>query len=215
MTSRVSTKLEAHTNFIKRYLRELHTGLPAKILAIDYSKPSVTVKPMLSTRFDDITEEVPVIYDVPLQTLAVSNDVKISIPFKVGGNVALLFSERDSGGFIESGNAFVSNNQNTHGLYPLIAVPMLSAGGVNFEVDPEDIVVQNKKSKLTEKPDGTIIIGNGNGTFKLLPDGSFDINGLKITKDGNLITAKGVDADAHIHDKVQGGNSNSGKPVIS
>lgn len=49
------------------------------------------------------------------------------------------------------------------------------------------------------KNDDTCLITNGAGSFQLEADGTFIINGLRITPDGNLITASGVNVDTHGH----------------
>lgn len=49
------------------------------------------------------------------------------------------------------------------------------------------------------KNDDSCVITNGAGSFELGADGTFTINGLRITPDGNLITASGVNVDGHGH----------------
>lgn len=51
------------------------------------------------------------------------------------------------------------------------------------------------------KKSGECLITNGAGTFILEPGGTFDLNGFRITPDGNGTTANGVSLDGHTHDQ--------------
>lgn len=61
------------------------------------------------------------------------------------------------------------------------------------------------------KNDGTATIFNDNGIFILQPDGEFNINGARITPDGDIITASGVSLNNHYHE--QGADSNGDSEV--
>jgi hypothetical protein len=49
------------------------------------------------------------------------------------------------------------------------------------------------------KNNGEVEIKNDIGNFKLLESGEFNINGARITTDGDIVTASGVSLDKHYH----------------
>ena len=59
--------------------------------------------------------------------------------------------------------------------------------------------------------DGSCVVTNGAGTLLLQPDGEFNINGARITTDGDVITAAGVSLDNHTH--AQGADSDGNGQV--
>lgn len=63
--------------------------------------------------------------------------------------------------------------------------------------------------ELWLKNSGEVIISNGSGTFTLEPGGTFNINGLKITPDGNATTASGVSLSGHTHNQGADSDGNS------
>lgn len=61
------------------------------------------------------------------------------------------------------------------------------------------------------KNTGELVITNGAGTFTLEPGGEFNINGARITKGGDFITAAGVSLDNHTHDQGADSDGNGQK----
>ncbi len=59
------------------------------------------------------------------------------------------------------------------------------------------------------KNSGECLITNSLGTFELEPDGTFVINGLRITPNGNATTAAGVSLDGHSHTQGPDSDGNS------
>lgn len=55
--------------------------------------------------------------------------------------------------------------------------------------------------ELWLKNTGEVLINNGAGTFVMEPGGTVDINGFRITPDGNGTTKNGVSLDGHTHDQ--------------
>ncbi len=200
---------EAIQIFMQKAMRGFHTSVPGVIVGIDYSKPTVDIQPSVETDFGDDykPDTYPVIYDVPLFIpSAGAGKAKITVPVKVGDRASLHFSER---------NPNSKTDLTTHGLYGCYAV-----SGLEGEIDPENIIIQNEIAKATIKPDGTMILSSGNANIIAQPDGNVNINGLIVTPTGNVITSGGVDLDLfyqtylnHLHSGVQRGSSNTDKPV--
>lgn len=55
------------------------------------------------------------------------------------------------------------------------------------------------------RADGSATLGNSKGSIKLNADGSFDINGAKITADGEIINKRGINLSTHRHGGVTTG----------
>lgn len=193
---------------MQKSLRDFHTSVPGTVVGVDLSKPSVDIQPSVSTDFGDDykVDTYPVIYGVPLLVYSGnSGKAKITVPVKVGDKAALHFSER---------NPNDNTDTTTHGMYGCYAVV-----GMEGEVDPTDIVLQNEISKITLKPDGTIILANGPATITAQPDGNVMVNGLTVTPSGNIITKGGVNLESfyqaylqHVHEGVSRGNEITNPP---
>lgn len=57
------------------------------------------------------------------------------------------------------------------------------------------------------KSTGEAALTNANGGLRLLPDGSFNINGVTITPDGRVIDASGVELGTHNHNITSGSSA--------
>lgn len=60
------------------------------------------------------------------------------------------------------------------------------------------------------KNDKTIEISNELGLFKLLANGEFNINGARITLDGDFITSSGISLSNHVHLQNDGNDAGGG-----
>lgn len=118
--------------------------------------------------------------------------------------------------------------------YPLAGdyVALLSQTGTGREsvvgyIDPKNLQKANVGDKriyardantgdqiveLWLKNDGTAIMYNDNGIVTLQPDGEVNINGARITINGDVITAKGVSLNYHYHEQ---GNDNDGDGQVA
>ena len=187
--------------YLKREMRDFHTGVRGVIIEVDYDVPSCTVQPMASTTYENgNVDEFPPIYDVPLQVIAGNNGkAKLTMPVKAGDMVGLTFSER---------NEDDKTDTSTHGLFPGWAITEIfpSGGGkihpenvelwndqVHVSMTPEgDFTLQGPIGQLKVDKTGTFSFTNGAATLEAQVGGAIMMNGAKITPDGNLITAKGV-----------------------
>lgn len=216
--------------YVSRFLRNnMHTNIRARVVAVDYGTPSVDVQPMAFTEFESgTTDRYPTIYDVPvLLPSGAGGKARLTMPIKPGDIVGLSFSERN-----ENDNT----DQNTHQLFAGWAVTQIFTEGNSKPIDPDNVVLENDKGSIVLKPsgdmsinnpkvsaeisaDGNIKFSNGDGNFSMDASGTITANGAKITPDGKIITAKGIDLDDfydryinHTHGGVEGGNSNTRKP---
>jgi hypothetical protein len=74
------------------------------------------------------------------------------------------------------------------------------------------IAASNENFSLVAAPTGTTTINAGDAVIVADAGGQVTINGLQITKDGNMITAAGMDADKHKHAGNLG--SPTGPPIL-
>lgn len=209
-------------NLIQNSLADVHTILPAKITSVDYGSGRASVLPLVKTQIGvNKTIAYPELSGVPLVVMS-GGLARITFPVKSGDTVLVLFSERDptnvlSGTGTEAVNPVLTNYL---GLFPIGVIPCISVAGNAKEISNEDVLLENDQAKLLLKPDGTMNFQNGSATITAKPDGNVEVNGLKITPDGNVITASGVNLNdfyqrflSHVHSGVQSGGSNTGKPV--
>lgn len=210
--------------FFDRKLRGVHTNIRGKITEVDYGAGTVSVQPTAFTEYESGTvDRYPAIHDVPLQ-MPTGNNGKafLSMPVKAGDSVGLAFSERNEDDNTDTG---------THEMSPGWA----ATHGKGKEIDPENVILQNDKASQTLKPGGDILfenelvkvellpsgdvkISNGPGNFEMQKSGDVLVNGAKITKDGKMITAQGIDIDVfwkvfsdHVHGGVQNGDGKTKK----
>lgn len=216
--------------FLRRWMRDnMHTALRGKVVGVDYSGPTVDIQPMAKTVLSDGTEDgYPTIYDVPIQ-LASANKGKarLTMPIKVGDMVGITFSER---------NEDNTSDQATHGLFPAYAVTEIYTPANAKPIDPDKVVLENDKVKVSLSPEGQILIETPKGSFEMSPDGSGSLrnssgyitletsgqvimNGARVTTSGNMITKRGVDLEKfydgylqHIHGGVESGGSSTNVP---
>lgn len=207
-------RMDAALNqWFARQARDIHTGLRARVVDVDYSVPSATVQPLASTNYDDGTvDSFPAIFDVPL-SMPSANGGKagVSLPVKPGDIVGLSFSERNEGD---------SNDMSTHGLFPGWAIIGVHTEGNSMQINPDNVEVWNDKVRLSMTPEGDFTLTgpvgtlkvdkngqmqftNGAATLSANTDGSINMNGAQITPDGNLVTKRGVNMN-DFYDYVMG-----------
>lgn len=81
------------------------------------------------------------------------------------------------------------------------------------------IVEQNQKVTKTMSPDGSYLVSNGAGSFGLLANGNFVVNGVTIDITSLIVTPSDVQAGTvslkdHLTSGVTPGVGNSGPPVV-
>lgn len=227
------TRMDAALNqWFARQARDLHTGLRARVVDVDISIPSATVQPLASTNFDDGTVDAyPAVFDVPLSMPSGNNGkARLTLPVKPGDIVGLSFSERNESNF---------NDVTTHGLFPGWAIIGVHSDGNAMPIHPDNVELWNENVHISLSPEGDYILEtpagklvvdkaglfqftNGQATLSAEPGGTISMNGAKVTPDGNLITARGVNMN-DFYDYVMGhnhpytwtdgaGQGNTGKP---
>lgn len=188
--------------WFKRQMRDVHTSLRARVVSVDYGIPSATVQPLASTTFSDgTTDAYPSVFDVPLQMASGNNGkARLTMPIKAGDIVGLTFSERNEGS---------TGDKTTHGMFAGWAVTSIHSDGNAMPIDPNNVELWNDKVNISMTPEGDFTVKgpvgtlkvdktgqmtftNGPASFTAKTDGTIEMNGAKVTPDGNFITSKGV-----------------------
>ncbi|AXN57972.1 putative baseplate assembly protein [Acinetobacter phage ABPH49] len=244
-TDRLDAALGIYTD---RYMRNnVHTNIRARVVSVNVNGPRVDVQPMAFTVFESGAEDrYPVIFDVPLQLPSGNGGkARLSMPVKPGDIVGLSFSERNENDVNDKNThqlfagwavTEIFTEGNSKPIHPDNVE--LENDKVKFSMTPDgDYTLETPKGSfkllkdgtlsggngagsLTITPEGQITAGNANGGLTIYADGESKFNGGTITKDGNFITAQGVDLNAfwqdyvnHRHSGVQTGSGNTGPKV--
>lgn len=156
--------------FVSRFMRNnVHTNIRGKVVGVNYKGPTIDVQPMAYTEFPNgVVDRYPIIYDVPVHLPSgAGGKARLTMPIKAGDFVGLSFSERNEGD---------NNDQNTHQLFAGWAVTQIFTDGNSKAIDPENVVLENDKAILTQRPNGDTLIENPGVDVQYLADGNVKID---------------------------------------
>lgn len=154
---------------IRSELSDLHTCMPGIVKSVDHAKKTVNVRLCLKRKYidEDSAIELPELAGVPLGFLQTKKAI-ISLPVAVGDDVWVFFSERALEYWKSTKDTdqianriVVPGDTRQHHLSDAVAVPMFKPIASGQPSDPNNILIQNDKGKLTIAPDGKYYIGNG------------------------------------------------------
>ena len=177
----------------------VHTSFPAVIEAINDNN-TVDVLPLVKTKLSDGSQKLyTTIPDVRLQIYsAKKGDTFITVPISVGDNVWVFVSERDVVNVMDSDgqSAKDSTTLTTHDLSDCFCVPCFSVDDNAIPIDPDNIVISNKTTKITIK-EAEVVIETNN--YKVVADSAdFEVDSFNVTS--SSFTHNGTDVGAtHIH----------------
>lgn len=218
--SRIASMLRG---FVDDMLYDVQTNIPAVVTSVNYGNGTLSAKPLIKTKKKggQMYEE-PMVHDVPILTAAGNTGkAKMTFPIKVGDKVVLIMANRDTGTLLNSsGGSIVEPEMDKPlGWYPIGAHACLFVEADANDIDPENIIIKNDKAKFTITNSSTKIETAG-GSAELKASGELNVNGAKISPDGQITTASGVNLDLffqdynlHKHSDVQTGSSNTGTKV--
>lgn len=234
--SRIASMLRG---FVDDMLYDVQTNIPAVVTSVNYGNGTLSAKPLIKTKKKggQMYEE-PMVHDVPILTAAGNTGkAKMTFPLKVGDKVVLIMANRDTGTLLNSsGGSIVEPEMDKPlGWYPIGAHACLFVEADANDIDPENIIIKNEKAKITITPTSilsetesakVIVTSNSTkmetagGSAELKASGELNVNGAKISPDGQITTAAGVNMDTfyndylnHRHSGVQTGSSNTGTKV--
>lgn len=192
------------------------TSIPGHILTFNPETQLAQVQVgIVRVDINDATFEVGPIIETPVYFPGGEFCLEYQIDPGCEGDI--LFSQRCIDGWVQSGGIAANPIGRFHNMQDAMFLP-------GFRSIPNALPnFQNNGVRLRNragtqfawlKNDNTIELANGAGSMLLNDDGSFLINGLTITPDGNVITAAGVNLNTHLHGGVQSGPSNTGVPIV-
>lgn len=178
---------DALSLYLGRQLQEIHTQIPAEVVAVDYDKGTVDVVVLyegISPVDQLLNYKYPTIFDVPVHTYsAQAGKVKITVPIKIGDKGIVKFPEKPMDGF--KGNKVtidLEKNTDTHVLQGICFISEISTETAPVSIDPENLIIQHNTTKITIKKD----------SVEAITDQDFKVNGARITSDGDVITSDGI-----------------------
>lgn len=136
-------------------LCELHTGMPGRIVSYDSATQKASVQPELKRKFrDGAVVDIPVIPDVTV-CMPRAGKAFLSLPLKAGDQVWLMFSERSTDDWKQSGGSVdPSVVPRKHDFADAFCYP----GGYPFNnpapMDSNDVLLVNDQSILKLKTGG-------------------------------------------------------------
>ncbi len=207
--------------YMRSASQQFDTGMPVTVLSVDYNRCLVTVQPNIRTwlEFKDTqiqqlpVEEVPILFED-----ADNGDARVTVPIQEGDTGVLVYASRHTSTFLESDGKTIQDTDAFEGAGFNGATPKLGfrAGmKTKSEARPfekDKIVVEYGKAKSTISKQGEIKSTNGSissvlspdgsgeisntsgGSFKLNPDGTFNINGVIIGIDGSITSPSAISA---------------------
>ncbi|AVD86184.1 Gp138 family membrane-puncturing spike protein [Pseudomonas sp. SWI44] len=192
------------------------TSIPGHVLTFDPGTQLAQVQVgVLRVDINGAEFTVPPVINVPV--CFPGGDFVLEFEVGAGCEGSIFFSQRCIDGWIQSGGVAANPIGRFHSMQDAMFMPgFRSIPGAVSGFANDGVRLRNKAGSqfVWLKGDNTISMQNGAGSFELRADGSFLINGLQITPDGNVITAAGVNLNTHRHSGVTPGTGNSGAPVI-
>jgi hypothetical protein len=200
----------------RELMKGVHTSVPGHILTFDPVTQLAQVQVgIVRVDINDAEFTLKPIIETPVYFPG--GDYCVEYQIDPGCEGDILLSERCIDGWVQTGGVAANPIGRFHNLQDALFLPgFRSRPNALPDFQNNGVRIRNRAGTqfVWLKNDNTIAMENGAGTFQLLADGSFLINGLTITPDGNIITATGVNLNMHIHNGVTPGSGNSGVPVI-
>ena len=210
----VNTFEEALRLYVDNYMRGVYSLLPATVIAVDYSVPSVDCRPSVYNKNSNgDAVKIADILDVPLFVFSADNGNKrITMPVKVGDRVSVLLSDMDTTNVMVNpdADAIVTFNDPNQ-MYPLCALAGFFTPASPKAIDAENIIIEHGSTKVTVKSDKVIIDADVeiNGDVKL--NGSQHTTGTtlveeQLTGQGGIAISGGSGASVTGSISVTGGD---------
>lgn len=177
------------TSFIS-LLKDTHVSLPGIIRSFDSNTQLASVQPAIKRVFKNGGEiDLPIVTNVPVVFPRAGNFV-LTMPVKESDECLLVFSERDIGQWVKSGQVSQPSDFRIHSLSDGIAIIGLSSQPnkiANFNSSGTELRSLDGKYKISIADNGDINIENEGAAIRLLNSGGISITN-KVTG-VNLVSA--------------------------
>jgi len=197
---------------IRNGLAEVHTALPAEILAFEPGERKAEVRPLLKRRLPNGEEQsLPVISDVPVMFPA-ANGRGITWPLEKGDKVLLFFTERSIDQWLDSGDELTPRENRRFdlsdavvvpGLYPFTDGPVVDEDALNvrykggYATIEDGIVTLGNETDTVKVEEGTVTAGNDIASLKI--DGGTVALGTSVTEVLDTISSTLQSMSTHTH----------------
>lgn len=151
--------VQALNQLIENRLTDLHTGMPGRIVSYDFSTQKAKVQPELKRKYrGGQTLSLPVIPDVTVLMPRAGKSF-LSLPLKKGDQVYLMFAERSTDDWKQSGGEVdPSTLPRKHSFADAFCIP----GGYPFSnpgaMDANDVLLVNDRARIVLKPAGKFLL---------------------------------------------------------
>jgi hypothetical protein len=152
--------VQAFSIFIKSFLDNIHTAIPAIVTKYDYTKQKAHVKPQFNRKFSDGTVlEMPIITNVPV-IFPSSGEASLIFPVKKGDAVLLIIAERSIDDWLLKSQQITPSDPRTFDLSDAIAIPGLMSFDKTSQLsNPNKVELTYKNFKISIDQNGKIAIG--------------------------------------------------------
>jgi hypothetical protein len=161
-------------------LKEVHTVLPAVVISVNNTAHTVNVQPTIKRKIAGKLVLLPVLQNVPIRHLRTSV-FSITIPIKAADHVMLLCSERSIDTWLTEGDIQNPFDVRKFSLNDAFAIPMMyhqkEIASEPIDASNLEIKINDGKGDITLQADGSVILRNNNGDFKLSDNGDIHLNG--------------------------------------
>jgi hypothetical protein len=169
-------------NVIDSELRNVHTGIPGKIISYNNSTKLAVVQPTVKYRGKDGSLlSMPKIYDVPVKQYC-TNNTGVLLPIKQNDCVWLAFSEKaiDTWNSLNGNEADPGDDRKFDLTDAVAFIGLYPSGGGLQQVNNDDVAIVNGMTVITLKPSGNIELGS-TVQFLMTSDAFTDINNALIS----------------------------------
>lgn len=162
-----------------------HTAFPGTVENYDQTNCKADILPLVGRRYaDGSTLAMPVIPGVPVVWPRTALG-SLSFPLSRGDGVLVVCAERSIDDFKSKGGEVIPEDGRKFDLADAIAIPgLFSFADITNIPNNNDFLIIFKKSSVTIKENGDIVLKNEKGTATLQnSDGQFNVNAGNLTVD--------------------------------
>ena len=193
-------------------MKDVYTCIPGYVLTFDPDTQRAQIQ-LGITRTDDVaktTFDPPPIVDVPVSFPG--DDFILEFAVNPGCEGMVHFSQRCIDGWKQTGGIAANPVKRFHHKQDAMFVPGIrSLDNLIASFSNDGIRLRNADASqyVWLKGDNSITMGNSAGTMTLGADGTFTINGARITPDGRVYDVNNVELGGHTHAQGNDGNGDS------
>lgn len=199
-------------------MSNVSTQVPGRITAFNPAtqRAQVQMGIVITDTHSNTTYDPPVIVDVPVSFPG--DDFSLEYSIAAGCEGMIHFSQRCIDGWKQTGGIAQNPSLRTFNKQDAVFVPGIRSipnAIVNFTNDGIRLRNDDATQHVWLKNDGSIAVSNGTGSMVLGADGSINLNGVIIDKDGKMTVPASLKVASkelanHTHSGVTSGGSNTG-----